>query len=84
MVKTKHNHFFYQALIFICLIFLLLASDGYQDVLAGTKEVYRSIEVLTDVLHKIEKNYVEGTDPKELIYGAIKGMSKPWILTPSL
>jgi len=74
MVKTKHNHFFYQALIFICLIFSLLASDGYQDVLAGTKEVYRNIEVLGEVLHKIEKNYVEGTDPKELIYGAIKGM----------
>ena len=74
MVKTKHNHFFYQALIFICLIFSLLASDGYQDVLAGTKEAYRNIGVLTDVLRKIEKNYVEGTDPKELIYGAIKGM----------
>ena len=74
MVKTKHNHCFYQALIFICLMFSLLASDGYQDVLAGTKEAYRNIEVLTDVLHKIEKNYVEGTDPKELIYGAIKGM----------
>jgi len=74
MLKTKHNHFFYQAIIFICVIFSSLISDSYQDVLADTKEVYRNIEVLGEVLRKIEKNYVEGTDPKELIYGAIKGM----------
>jgi len=74
MLKTKHNHFLYQAIIFICVIFSSLISDSYQDVSAGTKEVYRNIEVLGEVLRKIEKDYVEGTDPKELIYGAIKGM----------
>jgi len=74
MVKTKHGHFICQALILFCLIVSLLVSDGYQGVLADTKEVYRNIEVLGEVLRKIEKNYVEGTDPQELIYGAIKGM----------
>lgn len=74
MLKTKHNHFLYQAIIFICVIFSSLISDSYQDVLADTKEVYRNIEVLGEVLRKIEKDYVEGTDPKKLIYGAIKGM----------
>jgi len=43
-------------------------------VCAGTEEVYKNIEVLTEVLRKIEKHYVEGTEPKGLIYGAIKGM----------
>ena len=74
MSTTRHNHFFYKVIIFLGLILLLLTSDRYQDVLAGTKEVYKNIEVLSEVLRKIEKNYVEDTDPKELIYGAIKGM----------
>jgi len=74
MSKTRHNHFFYQAIIFICVTFLLLISGSSQDVLAGTKEVYKNIEILSEVLRKIEKNHVKGTDPKELIYGAIKGM----------
>ena len=74
MLKTKHNHFFYQAIIFICVIFLLILSGSSQDVLTDTKEVYKNIDVFSEVLRKIERNYVEGTDPKELIYGAIKGM----------
>jgi carboxyl-terminal processing protease len=74
MLKTRHNHFFYQAIVFICVIFLPLISDSYQDVLASTKEVYKNIEVFSEVLRKIEKSYVEDTDAKELIYGAIKGL----------
>jgi len=42
--------------------------------LANTEEVYKNIEVFSEVLHKIEKSYVKDTAPKELIYGAIKGL----------
>ncbi|GAH69348.1 unnamed protein product, partial [marine sediment metagenome] len=73
MLKTNHKHFFYQAIIFICVIFFLFIIDSYQGVLADTKEVYKNIEVFSEVLRKIEKNYVEGADSKKLIYGAIKG-----------
>ena len=76
MLKTNHKHFFYQAIIFICVIFFLFIIDSYQGVLADTKEVYKNIEVFSEVLRKIEKNYVEGADSKKLIYGAIKGMVK--------
>jgi len=76
MSKKRHSHFSYQAIIFTCVIFSFLASDSYQGVLAGTREVYENIEVLGEVLRKIEKNYVESTDPKGLVYGAIKGMVK--------
>jgi carboxyl-terminal processing protease len=76
MLKTSHNHFFYQVFIFICVIFLFICSGSSQDVLADTKEAYKNIEVLSEVLRKIEKNYVKSTEPKELIYGAIKGMVK--------
>lgn len=41
---------------------------------ADTKEVYKNIEIFTEVLREIEKNYVEPEDPQKLIYGAIKGM----------
>ena len=76
MLKTRHKRFFYQAIIFICVIFFLFIIDSYQGVLADTKEVYKNIEVFSEVLRKIEKNYVEGADSKKLIYGAIKGMVK--------
>jgi len=44
------------------------------EVNADTEEVYKNIEIFTEVLRQIEKNYVEPQDPRELIYGAIKGM----------
>ncbi len=44
------------------------------DVKADTNEVYKNIEVFTEVLRQIEKNYVEPKDAQTLIYGAIKGM----------
>ena len=50
----------------------LNGNDG--AVKADTDEVYRNIEIFTEVLRQIEKNYVEPQDSKELIYGAIKGM----------
>ncbi len=47
---------------------------GRGQVKAGTDEVYKNMEVLAEVLRHIEKNYVEPKEPKDLIYGAIKGM----------
>lgn len=80
MLQAKYNHFFYRAIIFIVLILLCVVNDGHRTILADTQEVYKNIEVLSEVLHKIEKDYVENTKPKDLIYGAIKGMVK--ILDP--
>lgn len=52
--------------------FFLSGSDG--EVGADTKDVYKNIEIFTEVLRQIEKSYVEPQEPQELIYGAIKGM----------
>ena len=35
---------------------------------------YKPLEVFTEVLSALERNYVEEVDTKELVYGAIKGM----------
>lgn len=40
----------------------------------GASSDYESIELFTDVLSIIKKNYVEEVDTKKLIYGAINGM----------
>jgi C-terminal processing protease CtpA/Prc len=37
-------------------------------------DVYRNIELFTEVLRQVEENYVEPQDTKKLIEGAIKGM----------
>ena len=74
MLKTKQDHFFYKTVIFFSLLCFLLISDSYQGLSAGTEEAYKNIEVFSEVLRKIEKSYVESAEPRNLIYGAIKGM----------
>jgi len=74
MFKTKRTQCLYQALLFMVIIFFLIISGSSQNVVADTEEAYKNIEVFSEVLRKVEKNYVEGTDAKALIYGAIKGM----------
>ena len=63
----------------IVLISLLVAGffflNGNRDkVEADNDDVYQNIEILTEVLRQVEKNYVEPQKTKDLIYGAIKGM----------
>ena len=41
---------------------------------AGLDDAYRELELFTDVLALIERNYVEKVELKDLIYGAIDGM----------
>jgi carboxyl-terminal processing protease len=53
---------------------ILFLNGNNRDVKADSSEVYKNIEIFTDVLRKIEKHYVEPQDAQKLIYGAIKGM----------
>ena len=55
---------------------LLFFQGSGGEVEADTKEVYKNLEILTEVLRQIEKNYVEPEDSQKLIYGAIRGMVK--------
>ena len=59
------------AFLFVGALFLK-GSGG--EVKADTDEVYKNIEIFTEVLRQIEQNYVEPEDSQKLIYGAIKGM----------
>ncbi len=59
------------SLLILCFLFIN-GSSG--DVNANTDDVYRNIELFTEVLRQVEENYVETQDTKKLIEGAIKGM----------
>jgi carboxyl-terminal processing protease len=60
-------------LLLIGVIAFLLRGSG-RIVEADTSDVYKNIEIFTEVLREIEENYVEPQDPQKLIEGAIKGM----------
>lgn len=52
----------------------LFMNGNRGEVIADTEDVYKNIEIFTEVLRRIENDYVEPRDSQELIYGAIKGM----------
>jgi carboxyl-terminal processing protease len=58
----------------ILLAGLLFLQGNDRNVNAVTRDVYESLEVFSEVLRQIEKNYVEPQDAQKLIYDAIKGM----------
>ncbi len=73
-MTLKNKKLVLVGLIFVLIGGLFFLNGNSRDVKAGTSDVYENIEVFTEVLRQIEKNYVEPQDPQSLIYGAIKGM----------
>ncbi len=67
-----------RTLITILLIFLI-ASTGFiigrwTISIVGAEEGYEELKIFSEALSIVKKNYVEEVKPKEIIYGAIKGM----------
>jgi len=58
----------------VFLVGVLIGSGQSQKVSALSNSTYEDLKVFTDVLGLIQKDYVEETNSKDLIYGAIKGM----------
>jgi carboxyl-terminal processing protease len=58
----------------VFLIGVLIGSGQSQKVSALSNTMYEDLRVLTDVIGYIQKDYVEETNSKDLVYGAIKGM----------
>lgn len=57
-----------------CTTFILNYSGALSKVQAEETSRYEEIEIFTDILTIIQKNYVEEVAVKDLIYGAINGM----------
>ena len=74
-MPQNKKKFFLQAIVFCLLIGSILFFNGNSLIVkAGTGETYKNLEIFTEVLRQIEKNYVEPEDEEKLIQGAIKGM----------
>lgn len=61
----------------VFLVFILGVTVGlgrFHKVSALSNPIYEDLKVFTDVLGLLQKEYVEETKPKDVIYGAIKGM----------
>ncbi|HVP79029.1 MAG TPA: S41 family peptidase [Thermodesulfobacteriota bacterium] len=58
----------------VFLIGVLIGSGQSQKVSALSNDMYEDLKVFTDVIGLIQKDYVEETKSKDLVYGAIKGM----------
>jgi carboxyl-terminal processing protease len=61
----------------ILLVFVLGISIGLSrssKVSALSTDVYEDLKIFTDVLGLLQKEYVEETNSKDLVYGAVKGM----------
>jgi carboxyl-terminal processing protease len=72
--KRKGNLKIVLMILAIFLIGVLIGSSQSQRVSALSNSTYEDLKVFTDVLGLIQKDYVEETKSKDLIYGAIKGM----------
>ena len=74
MLNSKRKIFTNIVLISLLVAGLFFLYGNRDNVEADNKDVYQNIEILTEVLRQVEKNYVEPQKAKDLIYGAIKGM----------
>lgn len=74
MFIPKRKHITNIALICLFVGGLLFFNSNGSHVEADTQDVYKNIEIFTEVLRQVEKNYVEPQDSQKLIYGAIQGM----------
>jgi len=66
-----------KTVLFVLVVFLLgvaIGSGQFHRVSALSNPTYEELKVFTDVISILQKEYVEETKPKDLIYGAIKGM----------
>ncbi len=73
----RMNYFNPRLLLLILIIAILGALIGTasnRNVSAITDNVYEDLRVFTDVITHLQKDYVEETENRTLIYGAIKGM----------
>jgi carboxyl-terminal processing protease len=73
----RTNYFNPKLLLLVLIISIAGALIGIANnrrVSAITDDVYGDLKVFTDVINHLQKDYVEETEDRRLIYGAIKGM----------
>jgi len=52
----------------------IMVGKGLRDAFSAEAETYEELKIFAEVLSLIQKNYVEESKSKDLVYGAIRGM----------
>ena len=52
----------------------MMVGKGLRDAFSAETETYEELKIFAEVLSLIQKNYVEESKGKDLVYGAIRGM----------
>ncbi len=63
-----------KGLLIVGTLVLLLLTGGVQHGTTAVEGTYENLKVFTEILSLVESSYVEKVNPKDLMYGAIRGM----------
>ena len=74
MDKVKRRHLFSVYGLFIMLVVGIVVGRGWESRVSAEGETYEDLKTFAEVLSIVQKNYVEIVKPKDLVYGAIRGM----------
>src|SRR5512136_837913 len=72
--KGMKNFKIVLAILMVFIIGMTIGLSRSRKVSAVSDNVYDDLKIFTDVLGLLQKEYVEETNSKDLVYGAIKGM----------
>ncbi|NTV13800.1 MAG: S41 family peptidase [Desulfobulbaceae bacterium] len=71
--RASFRKYLLTALVVTCVLFLTVVMQN-RGATASVNDTYQNLEVFSNVLSLIQKNYVEDVDTSEVLQGAIKGM----------
>lgn len=73
MLFRKQTDWF-RALLVIALLAVVIVTSGVHQRVVAREEAYDTLKTFSEVLTLVQNNYVDSSESKELIYGAIRGM----------
>jgi carboxyl-terminal processing protease len=73
MIFKKQNDWI-RVILVIALLTVVIVTSGIHQRVVATEETYDTLKVFSEVLTLVGNNYVDTTESKELVYGAIRGM----------
>ena len=63
-----------KGVVVVATLLLLTFTGGVQRGTSAVEDTYEKLKVFTEILSLVQSNYVDETQSKDLMYGAIKGM----------
>jgi len=73
MVPVRYSGW-WKGMVIAGTLMLLVFTGGVQRGVTAVEDTYDKLKVFTEILSLIQSNYVEEANPRDLIYGGVKGM----------